>query len=136
VTFSLNGTVAGNGSLNWTLTFGDGNSTNGTSLPAQAVHQFTPGNWTVVLTVGNGTTNATAGIVIQVSAGAAAEGPDFTFCERPDAVESPSGHYVDHRGGDSIWLYEESNSKPGLQVGGADEEAIYQACPDPDTLIF
>lgn len=31
---------------------------------------------------------------------------------------------------------QESNDLPGLQVGGAGEIGRYQACANPDTLIF
>ncbi len=60
-------------------------------------------------------------------------------------VPTPGGtFYVDHRGGDEVWLYQESNGMPGLQRGG------YQAlvgtqldwqdpCNDgvtPDTMLY
>ncbi|MFA5944557.1 MAG: hypothetical protein WC876_08845 [Candidatus Thermoplasmatota archaeon] len=49
VTFTLNGTDADGDLLNWTLTFGDGNATNGTVLPMTLNHTY--GNSSVPLMV-------------------------------------------------------------------------------------
>lgn len=53
-TFTLNGTDADGDALAWELDFGDGNATNGTTLPTVLNHTYVPGNAT-----GNGTGNAT-----------------------------------------------------------------------------
>lgn len=71
VNFTLDGEDADGDSLNWTLSFGDGNQTNGTQLPATVAHNFTASgafNVTYTLTDGRNSTvyntriNATGGV--------------------------------------------------------------------------
>jgi PKD repeat protein len=77
VNFTLNGTDLDGDALNWTLSFGDGNSTNGTELPAQVAHNFTaPGSFNVTLNLTDGLNSTLYTTVIVASngtAGAAAE---------------------------------------------------------------
>src|SRR5688572_28010434 len=71
VTFTLEGTDADGDALNWTLTFGDGNSTNGTELPATVVHLYNvTGNLTAVFTVSDGEANARARANVTLTGGA------------------------------------------------------------------
>jgi PKD repeat protein len=81
VNFTLNGTDLDGDALNWTLSFGDGNETNGTALPAQVAHNYTaPGSfnvtlnltdglnstlYTTVVVASNGTGNASAAAEVQ-----------------------------------------------------------------------
>lgn len=124
VTFQLEGDDPDGDALSWTLVFGDGNQTSGTSLPAMANHTYGPGNHTAVLQVldgrgGNASSNAT----IRASSGGGGGGgggapPPVDACTRPDAVGAGAEgtFWVDHRGGDSVWVYEETNGVPGLQL--------------------
>lgn len=62
VSFLLNGTDADGDALTWALAFGDGNATNGTSLPANVTYAYPqPGAYNATLTVSDGkaTTNVT-----------------------------------------------------------------------------
>lgn len=73
--FTVEGSDADNDTLSWTLDFGDGNSTNGTALPATLLHNYTlPANTTamnvtVVLTLSDGLENATYNATLNVTAG-------------------------------------------------------------------
>lgn len=136
VNLTLDGSDADGDDLSWTLELGDGNSTEGDTLPATVAHNFTAaGNYTLWLNVTDGEATATANLTITVESGAIA------YCHRPDAV--PIGDYwLDDRGdpvflGGGTWIYEESNGVDGLQIGHPELESDeYQDCPDPDTLIF
>lgn len=67
VNFTLTGSDPDGDALNWTLVFGDGNSTNGTTLPADVNHTYAmTGNWTAMLTVDAGSDNATSSVLITV----------------------------------------------------------------------
>lgn len=147
VTFTIGGADPEGGNLTWTLTLDNTTIGNGTSVPANHTHAFTEaGNHTVVLTVSDGTHNATANVTVTVAAGAAGDGAapredayvvfnaDGTCDAKTERTAGPV--HVQDRGGGSIWVYRESNSLPGLQVGTAAEQAAYRACQNPDTLIF
>ena len=158
VTFVVSGTDADSDALNWTLTSGNATlaSGNGTTLPSNVTHQFTEaGNFTVVLTVTDGSLDALAKVTVTVGVGddAGAVEPsedDWVVfnadgtCDAKDEIDV-FGEYVHERGdppgtgyvnGDGTWIYEESNGIDGLQVGGAGETAAYQACLNPDFLVF
>lgn len=62
VNFTLDATDADGDALSWTLAFGDGSSTaTGSTTPATVAHNFTAmGNYTVTLTVSDGTASARA----------------------------------------------------------------------------
>lgn len=71
VNFTLDGQDADGDALNWTLSFGDGNQTNGTQLPTTVAHNFTASgafNVTYTLTDGRNSTvyntriNGTGGV--------------------------------------------------------------------------
>lgn len=84
VTFAVGGDDLDDDALTWTLTFGDGNRTNGTTLPAQANHTYaTTQNLTVqaVLTVSDGTANGTANVTISVTPPGSAAVPTQTIFE-------------------------------------------------------
>jgi PKD repeat protein len=71
VTFTVSGSDPDGDPLNWTLAFGDGNSTGGTGLPGNASHSYgSAGEFTALLTVSDGLANATANVTIAVAAGA------------------------------------------------------------------
>lgn len=55
VTFALRGSDPDADALSWTLAFGDGNSTNGTSLPSNVTHTYAAtGNLTATFTLSDG----------------------------------------------------------------------------------
>lgn len=149
VTLSLSGNVSA-GNLTWTLLYGDGNRTNGTSLPATLVHQYTGGgNFTPTLTVSDGLRNSTANVTLRIDPGAVGFAPGLDpACQRPDAVGNEAGGWVDDRGGGSVWVYQESNDIPGLQVsmepspvpapvgGHTDSLAVEHNCLNGDTMMF
>lgn len=56
-TFNLTGTDADGDALTWILSFGDGDQTNGTALPTQVNHAYTPGNYSANFTLSDGKTN-------------------------------------------------------------------------------
>lgn len=85
VNFTLNATA---GAVAWTLSFGDGNVTNGTSLPPAANHTYViAGNFSANLTVsypGGAKANATLAINVTLTAASKAAPPDvlvFTFAD-------------------------------------------------------
>jgi hypothetical protein len=73
-TFKANGTDPDGDALNWTLAFGDGNSTNGTTLPATLAHNYTlPANVTSMnvtarLTLSDGVHNVTYNATLSIGA--------------------------------------------------------------------
>lgn len=71
-TFTLNGTDPDGDALSWELDFGDGNSTNGTSLPANATHAYTGNatNLTAVLTVTDGDLSTSFNATVALGGGA------------------------------------------------------------------
>jgi PKD repeat protein len=72
VNFTLNGTDLDGDAINWTLSFGDGNATNGTELPAQVAHDFTaPGSFNVTLNLTDGLNSTLYTTAIVVSNGTA-----------------------------------------------------------------
>jgi hypothetical protein len=77
--FRVNGTDADGDALHWTLDYGDGNATNGTTLPATLAHNYTlPANATALnvtarLTLSDGHLNATYDAILNVTAGAASQ---------------------------------------------------------------
>lgn len=134
-----------------------GNSTGNSSAAGasrQVSHQFTEaGNYTVVLNLTDGTNSTSANITITVHPGGnatatAGEGPigedDYAVfnadgtCDAKGEVDL-GGEYIHHRGGDSIWWFEESNGIDGLQVGGSgplSTDTDYPDCLNADFLIF
>jgi PKD domain-containing protein len=139
VTFSLSGSDADSDPLNWTLSFGDGNSTNGTSLPATVVHQYSlAGNFSVVLRVGDGRGGqSSANATVQVIGGAPAA-PDL-HCHRSGTAAGPLYQYSGD-GGD--WVFVEDNGIAGLQVannhagGGPFHNPAWVDCVDGDMQVF
>src|ERR1041385_6469361 len=68
--FNLTGQDSDNDTLSWTLSFGDGNQTNGTTLPATAAHNYTAaGNYTANFTVSDGHATAAYNVSIAVGSG-------------------------------------------------------------------
>jgi hypothetical protein len=71
--FTLNGTDADHDTLVWDLAFGDGNSTNGTTLPAMINHTYIgnhTGNLTASFTLTDGKDPTTYNVTVQSVAGA------------------------------------------------------------------
>ena len=67
-TFNLTGSDADSDPLVWDLDFGDGNATNGTSLPATVMHNYTKtGNLTVVFSVTDGKAPASYNVTVKVA---------------------------------------------------------------------
>ncbi|MCA1811951.1 MAG: PKD domain-containing protein [Halobacteriales archaeon] len=142
VTFALTGSDADGDALNWTLTFGDGNRTSGVGLPANVTHGFhLGGNFTVTLLATDGHANATASVLVRVTA--LPGGPKICTIE-PDQTVGPF-YYTTEGGGN--WVFLESNDIPGLQVGntsltGSAGETLGEVnpdwvdCTDPDQLVF
>ena len=76
VNFTLEGSDPDGDALNWTLAFGDGNATDGASLPGDATHTYAAGgNFTAVLTVSDGNLTASANVTIAVAAAGALPDP-------------------------------------------------------------
>lgn len=81
VNFTVDATDEDKDPLTWTLAFGDGStSATGASVPATVAHNFTSlGNYTVILTVSDGKTSASATLNLTVSGGATQdETADYT----------------------------------------------------------
>ncbi|MHB1260580.1 MAG: PKD domain-containing protein [Thermoplasmatota archaeon] len=141
VTFSLSGSDADNDTLSWTLAFGDGNQTNGTTLPSSVVHSYAAArNYTASLTVSDGSLNRTATARITVGgAGAPSEPTPEDLCPTdPLAIgHETAGYYAtpadNAAAPGSLWIYEESNGMPGLQ---RNDDTVRTECPTPDTIIL
>lgn len=77
-TFTLNGTDPDGDALNWTLAFGDGNSTNGTSLPANATHDYgASGVFNATFTLGDGNLTSVYNLTVNATTlpGGPTQGP-------------------------------------------------------------
>lgn len=71
--FNLTGSDPDGDALDWTLAFGDGNSTTGTGLPANATHDYgAGGNFTANLTVSDGKASFSTQIGLVATAGGGA----------------------------------------------------------------
>ena len=141
VTFSLDGADPDGDNLTWVLVFGDGNQTNGTSLPTTVNHTYSSaGNHTASLTVSDGSLNRTATAKVAAEGEGAPSGPTIEeLCPTdPLAVgHETAGYYAtpadnaDAPG--SLWIYEESNGMAGLQ---RNDDTVPTECPTPDTIII
>ena len=67
VLFNLTGSDQDNDALSWTLSFGDGNQTSGTTLPAALNHTFTAGNYTAVYNLTDGQLTASYNVSFAVT---------------------------------------------------------------------
>jgi PKD repeat protein len=75
VNFTVSGSDADGDTIVWDLTFGDGNKTNGTSLPKTVSHNYTKaGNFTASLMVTDGKDHTTSNVTIHVAGGGGAGG--------------------------------------------------------------
>lgn len=141
VTFSLAGTDADGDNLTWVLVFGDGNQTNGTSLPTTVNHTYAAaGNHTASLTVSDGSLNRTATAKVAAEGEGAPSGPTIEDLCPTDSMavgHETAGYYATPADTasepGSVWIYEESNGMPGLQ---RDDSTVDTECPTPDTIIF
>jgi PKD repeat protein len=141
VTFSLAGTDAEGDNLTWVLVFGDGNQTNGTSLPTTVNHTYAAtGNHTASLTVSDGSLNRTATAKVAAEGEGAPSGPtpeDLCPTDSLAVGHETAGYYVTPADSasepGSVWIYEESNGMPGLQ---RDDSTVDTECPTPDTIII
>ena len=140
VTFTANGTDDGD-DLSWILDFGDGNKTNGTTLPATVEHTYTNArNYTASLTVSDGALNRTATAHVAAEGESAPAAPTIEeLCPTdPLAVgHEMVGYYTtpadNLEAPGSLWIYEESNDMPGLQ---RNDDTMPTSCPTPDTIVF
>ncbi len=116
VTFQLSGSDPDGDPLNWTLTFGDGNHTNGTALPTSVVHQYaSKGNLTAVFTVSDGQASARERVNLTIAGGVAIPAAPSNLCPRDaTAGQDGVGYVFDGDGG--TWTFVEDNDIPGLQV--------------------
>lgn len=103
VNFTATGADADGDSLTWTLVFGDGNQTNGTTLPANATHAYAAtGNFTAVLLVTDGKESSNKSIVITVEDGiSGATGPqvvngEWQFGSPVSCLEALGGAFEDY----------------------------------------
>lgn len=68
-TFNLTGSDPDGDALVWDLEFGDGNATNGTTLPASVTHTYNAtGNLTATLTLTDGTARTSYNVTVAVAA--------------------------------------------------------------------
>lgn len=142
VTFSLSGTDEDGDALTWTLDFGDGNETNGTSLPVAVTHQYTYAqNFSVNFTVTDGASVANASLVIRAELVVVSE----LICHREPTEEAEGVYLFDGDGG--TWVFMESNDLPGLQVGNThpsgevgqevgEYNPAWVGCENADTMLF
>jgi PKD repeat protein len=146
VTFTIDGADEDGDELSWTLD-ADGDGTedyNGTEVPSAIVHEFTAvGNYTALLTVTDGTDNATASVDIVVEV-PPVTGPNL--CQRAATQTAGPVYVFDGDGG--TWIFIEANDIPGLQVGNTNlipEEqakaigeysALWVGCEDADQMVF
>lgn len=75
VAFALNGTDADGDSLSWNLTFGDGTSTSGSTLPGSVTHSYTAGNYSARLNLTDGKATTSYNVSISVTGAGAGSGP-------------------------------------------------------------
>lgn len=93
-TFSLNGTDPDGDIVVWDLTFGDGNATNGTSLPANVTHSYAgAGAFTANFTITDGTDPVTYDVTLNVT-GAAGGGTLAVFTEAQAAPSNPGNSAI------------------------------------------
>lgn len=84
VTFTINATA---GALAWRLALGDGNSTQGSTFPANHTYTYSVGgNFSANLTVAFAGGNASAVVPITVAVGNAMAPPDVTHFEYPESL--------------------------------------------------
>ncbi|HUR24767.1 MAG TPA: PKD domain-containing protein [Candidatus Thermoplasmatota archaeon] len=140
VTFDLSGSDPDGDNLTWVLVFGDGNQTNGTTLPTTVKHVYAKGNHTASLTVSDGSLNRTATAKVSAAGPGAAPAPTAEdLCPTdPLAVgHETAGYYVTPADNvaspGATWIYQESNGMPGLQ---RNDDTVPTDCPTPDTIIF
>lgn len=74
VAFNLTGTDPDGDALSWTLSFGDGNETAGTVLPAAVNHTYAAGNHTAQYTLTDGKSTAVYNVTLNVT-GSSGSGP-------------------------------------------------------------
>lgn len=89
--FNLTGSDLDGDALSWTLDFGDGNATDGSSLPANVTHLYEAGNFTVVYNVTDGQATTTYNATIAVNATGGLETQAFSgnfFSNSPRCASS------------------------------------------------
>lgn len=73
VVFNLTGNDSDGDELSWTLSFGDGNSTEGSDLPASLNHTFAPGNYTAHYNLTDGAQTVGYNLTLNLTAGGGAK---------------------------------------------------------------
>lgn len=147
VTFSLSGADADGDALGWILTFGDGNQTNGTTLPTTLVHEYkSKGNLTAVLSVSDGVAQERARVNLTIAGGPNVPAVPATQCDRDVAA---TGVVYVFEGDGGTWAFVEENGIAGLQVennhpteaAGVAEAAgehndLWEGCENGDQMVF
>ncbi|MHB1260579.1 MAG: PKD domain-containing protein [Thermoplasmatota archaeon] len=121
-TFALTGSDPDGDTIVWDLTFGDGNSTNGTALPTNVTHVYSAsGNFTANFTVTDGKSPVTYDLVVPVAGGGSA---GIVFAQKQAFPSNPAssqviptplgnvfagaaacaGFYADENGQDCVWF--------------------------------
>jgi hypothetical protein len=146
VTFELSGSDPDGDPLNWTLTFGDGNRTNGTELPTTIVHEYkSKGNITAVFTVSDGQANGRARANLTIEGGTDVPAVPASQCDRTATAGQGGVYVLDGDGG--TWTFVEDNDIPGLQVENnhpteatgqagtlGEHNALWEGCENGDQM--
>lgn len=78
--FNLTGSDPDGDALVWDLAFGDGNATNGTTLPTSVTHAYNAtGNLTATFTLTDGTARSSYNVTVQLAGGAAGQTASLTY---------------------------------------------------------
>ncbi len=115
VTFALDATDADGDNLTWSFDHGEGNTTEGTALPATVNATYMAGNWTATFTVSDGTNETIQTLLVTVNA---------TMDAAPAYIQHIEGAF-DFGGNGCINNAYLNNLHTG---------PFYRATPDPETL--
>lgn len=155
-TFALTGSDPDGDTLVWDLTFGDGNSTNGTSLPTNVTHIYSAaGNFTANFTITDGKSPVTYDLVVPVASGGSA---GIVFVGKQATPSNPAssatvstpfgnifagaaacaGFYADENGQDCVWfpleaVFEGRSFTITASAGDPDYE-FWPACDPTDPM--
>lgn len=114
-TFTLTGSDQDGDALTWDLAFGDGQVTNGTSLPANATHAYSiSGNLTANFTVTDGKAPASYNVTVALAQGAK---QTFTITGSTKGFDPTAGTFVPQVGACATGYSGEAD--PPSEVGGS-----------------
>ena len=143
--FTLAGSDPDGDLLSWSLAFGDGQSTNGTDLPASVLHTYAAGDFTANFTVSDGGESISYDVAVTIAAGGAG-GPgqsvalawDVGFTDQESASQGPS--YLDCADGPNKTFNYDSftldPATPGLPFKATITDASGGAAISSWTLYF